>query len=61
MKKLTELGETELAEALDDSEQQSEDNIFDQMVQNVPFHNDKFYIEHDKKANTFSLRGSWSC
>ena len=61
MKKLTELGEIELAKALDDSEQQSEDNIFDQMVQNVLFHNDKFCIEHDKWANTFSLRGSWSC
>ena len=56
IEKLKELGQTELAEALDDSEQQSEDNIFDQLIQNLPFDNDKPYIEHVKRTNTFSLK-----
>ena len=35
---------------------QREDAIFDQLLQNLPVDNNRFYIEHDKETNTFTVK-----
>ena len=38
------------------NKEKREDVIVDQLIQNLPSENDRFYIEQNSKANTFKIR-----
>ena len=54
---LTETSYISLDVTIDSSEQRKkEEDIFDQIIEQMPVDNDKCYIEYEKNTNTFKIK-----